>query len=420
MFFNKRPKLPNEVFTPRSPDVNHNMYISRPHLEKELQKGVLGTKHLIMHGDSGSGKSWLYKKVLHDMKIKFKVVNLASAARHNSITEEFKLLLSSEQREKKVGYTEKVAGELNVGVAKGTVDNIKSYSVQFRDPVEEFFEFMFDLSKGKRSVIVFENLETIFNNQSLMDELGNLIILLDDERFSQYNVKFIIVGVPSGVIEYFSKVKNLLTISNRLLEIPEVARLSEDQISLFVQNGLVNELQIEFPAGLYEAYEERIGWVTTGLPESLHEYCLLLSDQCVENNRIAEENYLDKADNTFARTTLSGAYSVIDKVMNSIETVLGRRNQVLFTLGLVETTSFTASDIEKVFKREFPNTTRNVQLNISATLKSIEKFDDAPIKRTPKGNSWLFTHPKYLLCLRAILVKNAQEKVEKKEYNQII
>lgn len=55
-------KKPEEVFTPREPKVNANMYIDRPELETPLTSGLNDTKHLILHGESGSGKSWLYKK----------------------------------------------------------------------------------------------------------------------------------------------------------------------------------------------------------------------------------------------------------------------------------------------------------------------------------------------------------------------
>jgi Archaeal ATPase. len=394
------------------------MYISRPHLEKELEREIYGTKHIIIYGDSGCGKSWLYKKVLSDLKVNYKVINLASAARQQSITQEFRSVLSTAIPVQKIGYTEKKAAELSAGIAKGQVDHVASYQIGARDPVEVLFEHMHSGSRMKTSVIVFENLETIFDNQKLMDELGNLIILLDDERYARFNVKFIIVGVPSGVVEYFSKVKNLLSISNRLSEVPEVSRLSEDQISTFVRTGLLDELNIRFGQGLFNLFEEHIAWVTNGFPQRLHEYCLVLSEMCEDNNWVANERFLYDADIKWARKSHSKCVAVIDNIMNSKETTVGRRNQVLYTIAQIETSTFTVSDVEKIIKREFPNSTQDVNLNISGTLRSISQYEYSPIKRTPKGNSWLFSDPAYLLCLRSILVKNSHEKVEKRSSHQ--
>ncbi|MDG0808068.1 AAA family ATPase [Cohnella rhizosphaerae] len=144
--FNKR-KLPHEVFTPRKPEVNSDMYISRPRLEKDLKRELLGTKHVIIHGESGCGKSWLYKKVLSDMNINYEVINLANAARYGSITEEIKMVHSSLQPTRKTGYSEKKAGELSAGIAKGQLEFVGEFSVSEQDPVELLFKHLYKKSK---------------------------------------------------------------------------------------------------------------------------------------------------------------------------------------------------------------------------------------------------------------------------------
>ena len=68
MFRKKRPK-PDTVFTPRSAEVNEKMYVSRERQEEALKKAVGGSKNIIIHGESGCGKSWLYKKVFSEEKI---------------------------------------------------------------------------------------------------------------------------------------------------------------------------------------------------------------------------------------------------------------------------------------------------------------------------------------------------------------
>ncbi|MDG0808067.1 hypothetical protein [Cohnella rhizosphaerae] len=178
--------------------------------------------------------------------------------------------------------------------------------------------------KKQVSVLVFDNLETIFHSEKLMDELGNLIVLLDDRRYAQYNVKFVIVGVPSGIIEYFSKTKNLTTISNRLSEISEVTRLNADQVTSFIKSGFIEELMINFESSsLYKKYEDHIAWVTNGIPQRLHEYCLEVCYFCEENNWSAKDQYLNLADQKWVAKSLSKNYVVIDNIMNSKETTVG-------------------------------------------------------------------------------------------------
>ena len=54
---------PELVFTPRNPKVNGDMYVNRPNLETRLMDAIKGSKNIIVHGDSGCGKSWLYKYI---------------------------------------------------------------------------------------------------------------------------------------------------------------------------------------------------------------------------------------------------------------------------------------------------------------------------------------------------------------------
>ena len=52
-----RRRAPEEVFTPRVPQINKEMYVDRSDLEKRLVDLVQGGKHIIIHGDSGNGKT---------------------------------------------------------------------------------------------------------------------------------------------------------------------------------------------------------------------------------------------------------------------------------------------------------------------------------------------------------------------------
>lgn len=60
---------PEEVFTPRSAEVNPAMYVDRPEYQQELRRAIRSGYSVIIYGESGCGKSWLYKKVFEDESI---------------------------------------------------------------------------------------------------------------------------------------------------------------------------------------------------------------------------------------------------------------------------------------------------------------------------------------------------------------
>lgn len=60
--FMKKFLQPADVFTPRSSVINKEMYVPRARHEAALVRAFQGTKNIIIFGESGCGKSWLYKK----------------------------------------------------------------------------------------------------------------------------------------------------------------------------------------------------------------------------------------------------------------------------------------------------------------------------------------------------------------------
>lgn len=62
IFRKKKIKL-DEVFNPRG-QYNEDMYISRPKYEKFFESALLNDMCILVHGQSGTGKTWLTKNVL--------------------------------------------------------------------------------------------------------------------------------------------------------------------------------------------------------------------------------------------------------------------------------------------------------------------------------------------------------------------
>ena len=85
------PKIsPDKVFTPRAPQVNDRMYVQRPKLEQRLIDAFNANKYIVIHGESGNGKTWLYKKVFAENEIHVDVLNLGQATSTGSLEEAFK------------------------------------------------------------------------------------------------------------------------------------------------------------------------------------------------------------------------------------------------------------------------------------------------------------------------------------------
>lgn len=78
-------KRPEDVFTPRSASVNKSMYVDRPEYERELNRALRSGYHIIIFGDSGCGKSWLYKKVFDEERVKYITIDLANAQNSDEI-----------------------------------------------------------------------------------------------------------------------------------------------------------------------------------------------------------------------------------------------------------------------------------------------------------------------------------------------
>lgn len=72
------------------------------------------------------------------------------------------------------------------------------------------------------------------------------------------------------------------------------------------------------------------------------------------------------------------------------------------------------TEIEAIVREQFPQSTNQTNLNISAVLSQLSKGDKPLIKRSPKGDAFTFVDPRYRIVLRAVLLKNSQEKVEKR------
>ncbi len=400
---------PEQVFTPRSAEVNPEMYIPRPTLEKALKLALRGNLHIIIHGESGTGKSWLYKKTFRDAGVQFLVANLANASRLGSIAAELKNLIDREGNAVKTGYEEEKSAEVSALVAKGELSHTGQYDIGQMEPFEATLRFLRNKAGGNAAVLVFDNLEAAFT-EPLLKELADLVILCDDERYSKYAIKILIVGVPNGIKEYFYKTPHHSTVANRLTELPEVARMGDDECASLVKRGLAEKLQYKVPE--IEKIVRHVSWITDRIPQMVHEYCLELAFLGEETRSVNPDN-VSTADVAWLSKSQYFAYSAIESHMNERDTKAGRRNQTLFALSLCDGEEFRAPEIEGLVRAEFPTSTDETALNVPQMMSQLSSGERPIIRRSPKGDAFAFADPRYRMALRTMLTKTADEKIER-------
>lgn len=403
-----------DVFTPRRAEVNPAMYIHRPSYEKALRRSVQGSLHTIVSGESGSGKSWLYKKVAKDENWEIFTGNFANAARVSSVSTEIVNALVPAGSREWTEITESIDAKVKAIVAEGGGKADRKYVVKTSEEIEAAFSSGRSQAGKRQAVLVLDNLEAIFRDPSLMAELGNIVLLLDDERYAKHKIKLVLVGVPADILDYYQQIENLEPVGNRIEEIPHVQSLSKEQVSMLVSRGFNGLLGADVSISDLEVWNEHIYYATLGIAQRVHEYCEKLAYVLEDSGWEIPVDALKKADIAFMRSSVYQAYAVIDKCMNERETKAGRRNQVLYSLGKITTTTFDYSDVERRVRKDFPESTRDVTLGVSQILSELSTSQRPLLMRTSKGNAYRFVDPKYLMCLRLMLHKSKKDETVSK------
>lgn len=402
---------PETVFTPRAAVLNPEMYVPRRYLEDMLISALKGKLHIVIQGESGTGKSWLYKKVLADLGGHYIIVNLANASRFGSITAALKNAVDRSCDATKTGYEEEKTAGVDAVVASAEVKHTGQYVLGQPEPFEECLFHLRKKSGAGLAVLVFDNLEAAFTD-ALLKELADLLILCDDEVYARHNVHIIIVGATKGIKEYYYRTPHHVTVSNRLYELPEVARLSETESTELLRRGLLDQLQYNIVD--FGALAEHVAWITDRVPQMLHEYGLELANLAEENAKTIDADLLEKADDFWMWRNLTHPYDVIEGHMNERETRTGRRNQALYALGCIDREFFKSQDVENVLRKAFPLSTHGIDLNIPQILAGFAKGDRPLVRRSPKGDAYTFVDPRYRVVLRVMLAVAAQEQVQKR------
>jgi hypothetical protein len=264
----------------------------------------------------------------------------------------------------------------------------------------------------KAAAIIFDNFEHVADDEDILRELAAVVISADDDAVSEAKVKLFIVGVPGDIRSMIARVSNAATISNRLVEIPEVERMTEAEAHDLMKRGLISELGLSIDGDEADFYRS-LCWKTDRIAQHIQEFCLKIAKEAVKKGGLITDAVRERAEAKWIAETLSADWAVIEHQMNARETKAGRKNQTLYALGLCGKEDFTYGDIEKIVRREFPDGTKGVSLNMSQTLAGFATAENPIIRRTPKNDAYRFISPKLRMAIRSGLRKTQDERVEK-------
>lgn len=407
-----------EVFTPRSATVNQRTYIPRLQLETALIRSISGSMHSVLFGESGNGKSWLYKKVLDQHGYHYKVANCANASRLGSLTNEIVNAIIPSGTAKKTAYSEKKEAGVNTVIASGRLEHQAEYQLQLTEPLLAAMQrFRKDIGSGD-AVIVIDNLESIFDNDEQMTELADIVILLDDERYAATKIKLLIVGVPNGILEYFARTKNLESVANRLEELPKVSSMNPAMVKTLVLRGFNEHLKLNLSETAIDEISAHIHHVTLGVAQRVQEYCEKLAYKLDDYRNAYSTDILDRTDTDWLRIGFRQAYTVVESHLNAKRTAVARRNQVVYCIGRTNTHQVDAGKIAEKIREEFPATANSSNMGVGSILGELASNEPRLLSKNPRTNEYRVIDPRYLMCIRMMLKKNVNGEVYKLTFGQ--
>lgn len=399
----KQRKKINEVFTPRKSNVNEEMYIDRGDAERNLAKSIERSLHVFLSGESGLGKSWLYKKLFKDLSVGSISINCSRVSGDCTFLDLIELKLFQGGGYEKVGYKQTKKAGVGVGVLKADLNCQSEYRALKKDRILVVFKRMAELMESSVKVIVLENVEMISNRPDALHELSGMLMLLDDEDYAEYGIKLLLVGTPHGSVSFFSSLGSKSSVANRVTEIQDLVGFDAKGVRDFCEKGFCDLLLVDLNEDHLSAISKHILRITLGIPQSVHEYCEALADVISDSGWVYQEGFLNRADEDWLDRGLHNAYATVKGYLNSASTSDGRRNQVLFALGQMEFLEFDTNQVARIIQHYFQNSAPDRNSGIGKILSHLTKGDDPLLKTRSNSDTYAFCDPRHLMVIRLML-----------------
>lgn len=400
---------PYEVFTPRFHEINPYTYVARSKHEVELRNALYRTQHVVLTGDSGAGKTWLYKKVLSDAGIPSETLNLSIASKFGDLDSAFRAKLA----ENDVSETTSVVVNKEAGFTPWGMGGFKASRTETSghfepDPVAVLFSHMNKKYNGKKSVLVLENFEQIIRNTKIVKQVSDLIMLLDDPYYGNLGVKLIVVCVPSHVSRIMASAATSSTISNRLYELQEIGRLEVDEANELVRKGF-SALGI-INAG--ESFANTVSWLTNRGAQHMQQLCLCVAEGVVGQVHLTDE-ILQSGVRRWLNTSLMPDYEDVMFHLQSAKSEALRLRQLLYVMSRTTQSSFSSKALGIQLKQSFQSTLGcSGRVRIDHILRQLAS-SSRPLIRIEEGSeTYHFVKPTYRLILRSLAARAQDDQVQ--------
>lgn len=238
---------------------------------------------------------------------------------------------------------------------------------------------------GKYTYIVLDNLERISDKNQIKNEIVTLIQLLEDAELSKYKVRYLLVGIPSSLKEFFQEIEYFQPIATRIAEISKLNGFSNKELYMFINQTYIEKLHFNLNKTQLEEIQKYTMLITSGMPLRVQQYLLLLAELIIESQKVYSKHLLVKS----AEKLLKAHYSEIEILAEQFfippTNKFSRPNQLMFLLGkLGNDNIFTVDSLLALFNQFFPLTTKHKDLRISRYLTPLTSSDTPLVAKIDK------------------------------------
>ncbi|PHO05118.1 hypothetical protein CSC82_03845 [Rhodobacteraceae bacterium 4F10] len=380
------------------------MYINRPKQEKALRNAVRTGYNIVIYGDSGCGKSWLYKKVFRDDDIYFTVFDFKDCRTEDDIDLQILDLLSDYEEwehHEKVESRSLDIKPVRVGVGEQAENKFKKNETQ---PYMRLLSAIRKAAKKKRAFLVFENLEYAIDKPDVVERIRSMLLGLDDLRAGAFEVKICLVGVPSDIKDVLSDGNRHQTISNRMYEIPEVGILDRKSVDLLITRGLEQELEFSFESKAYCL--SKIAFVTYQTPQYLHDVCLHVAFNAEDSLHRINPDTIDDALEEWIMSKASQSAEFIRSIVLYDRSVKQAKAKIIYAISRLNKHYFSAKDVNDALEKDFPQTLGKGKIQTLRYLRNLSDGNNKFLKCDGERLLFRVSTPYLRSCLRICLKKN--------------
>lgn len=286
-----------------------------------------------------------------------------------------------------------------VGASGKTTTN---YVQRIGNPFFDLIKFLKGHPKSN-AFVVFDNFERISNKPNLVEELANYLILLDDEDYGAYNARICIVGVPGNLKEYFSSLPFAETIATRLTEVEEVERMTRNEATELLSRGF-KKLRLRHKSSESEgAHLERLLFVSDRTAVDLQDLGFRVAEKARRNEGIIESLDISESISDWITGKHSKTCAALEALMSPAGINFGRRNQILYCLGILDTEEFSVAELKQLIKKRFPKYSKWVNQDFEEKFEPFCEGFDPLLRRGMQGNTFRISKSVYRMAIRSLL-----------------